>query len=47
MVKNFAFDIAGRSAGKSWADCFIRRHDIDPEYLDEHLVWIHNERIPI
>jgi hypothetical protein len=29
MIWNFASDIAGRPAGKSWADRFIKRHDID------------------
>ena len=29
MIRNFASDIAGRQAGRSWADRFIKRHDID------------------
>ena len=29
MIRNFASEIAGREAGKSWVDRFIQRHDID------------------
>ena len=29
MVRNFASEIAGREAGKCWADHFIKRHMID------------------
>jgi hypothetical protein len=29
MVRNFALEIAGREAGKCWADYFIKHHMID------------------
>ena len=29
MIRNFASNIAGKQAGKSWAEWFIKRHDIN------------------
>ena len=29
MIRNFASEIAGKEAGKSWVDQFIKRHDIN------------------
>ncbi|KAF1992797.1 hypothetical protein P154DRAFT_595223 [Amniculicola lignicola CBS 123094] len=29
MIRNFASEIAGKQAGKAWAERFIKRHDIN------------------
>src|SRR4051812_14299518 len=29
MIRNFATEIGGRQAGKTWVERFIKRHDID------------------